>query len=201
MNDLYKTIASPSEGHYKEKGSRFLAYAFPVDSEQAIRQITADLKKQYHDARHHCFAWRLGAGMDRYRVNDDGEPSGTAGKPIFGQIQSRDLTCVLVVVVRYFGGTKLGVGGLINAYRSAASDALEQADIVEKKVESRLYLEFGYNEMNQVMKVVKELASGIDEQQFDTECSITLRVWDRNLSRIRKKLSRIKDCKVTPKET
>lgn len=196
MNDLYKTIASPSEGQFKEKGSRFLAFAYPADSEMQIKQHLGELKKQYHDARHHCFAWRLGADLDRYRVNDDGEPSGSAGKPIFGQIQSRDLTQILVVVVRYFGGTLLGVGGLINAYRSATAAALEKASIIEKKVESRVSLEFGYNHMNQVMKVIKDFNLVFENQQFDMECSLTLRIWNRIVPEVQEKLSKIEGCKI-----
>ena len=122
MADLYKSIQNPSEGLYKEKGSKFLAFAYPVSTVEEIKERMAYLQKQFHDARHHCYAWRLGADMERYRVNDDGEPSGSAGNPIFGQIQSRELSDILVVVIRYFGGTLLGVGGLINAYRSATSD-------------------------------------------------------------------------------
>ena len=140
MSDLYKTIQSPSKGIYKEKGSKFLAFAFSLSSEEKIKEQIGLLQKEYHDARHHCYAWRLGASMDRYRVNDDGEPSGSAGNPIFGQIQAHDLTNILVVVVRYFGGTLLGVGGLIRAYRSAASVALEQARIIELKVCNRVKL-------------------------------------------------------------
>ena len=124
MKDLYLTIEKTTEGLYKETGSKFLAMAFPVSTREEISERLAELRKKYHDARHHCYAWRLGADMEEYRVNDDGEPSGSAGLPIFGQIQSRDLSNVLVVVVRYFGGTLLGVGGLIRAYRAAASGAL-----------------------------------------------------------------------------
>ena len=196
MKDLYKTIASPSKGQFKAKGSRFLAFAYPVEKEEEIRQRIAELKKMYHDARHHCFAWRLGPDMERYRVNDDGEPSGSAGKPIFGQIQSREITQILVVVVRYFGGTLLGVGGLISAYRSAAAAALNQAVIVEKKVEDHLFLEFGYNEMNAVMKVIKDFDLPYENQQFDLECSLTLRVWNRLIPGVRDRLSKIEGCKV-----
>ena len=137
MKDLYLTISSNTKGQFKDRGSRFIALAFHVVSEDEIKEQITLLRKEYHDARHHCFAWRLGPDMERYRVNDDGEPSGSAGRPIFGQIQSRELTDILVVVIRYFGGTLLGVGGLINAYRSAASDALEHANITEKKVEEK----------------------------------------------------------------
>ncbi|MCD4710671.1 MAG: YigZ family protein, partial [Bacteroidales bacterium] len=156
MTDLYKTIQTPSEGIYKEKGSKFLSFACRVSNEESIKQHLATLQKQYHDARHHCYAWRLEPEKSRYRVNDDGEPSGSAGRPIYGQIVSRDLTDLLVVVVRYFGGTLLGVGGLINAYRSAASDALDHTSIIECKVYDRLRLEFGYDRMNAVMKVIKD---------------------------------------------
>ena len=196
MNDLYKTIQSKSEGLYKEKGSKFIAFAYPMSSEEAIKTEIAELRKRYHDARHHCFAWRLGADLERYRVNDDGEPSGSAGKPIYGQIQSRELTDVLVVVIRYFGGTLLGVGGLINAYRSAASDALDQSGIVEMKVTSRLKLEFGYSQMNSVMKVIKDFQLEFEDQQFDLDCSLTIKVWKRNEFQVVKKLSIIDGCKV-----
>ena len=196
MNDLYKTIRSKSEGLYKEKGSKFIAFAYPMSSEEAIKTEIFELRKRYHDARHHCFAWRLGADLERYRVNDDGEPSGSAGKPIYGQIQSRELTDVLVVVIRYFGGTLLGVGGLINAYRSAASDALDQSGIVEMKVTSRLKLEFGYSQMNSVMKVIKDFQLEFEDQQFDLDCSLTLKVWKRNEYQVVKKLSIIEGCKV-----
>jgi len=193
MKDLYRTIDSPSEGRYKDKGSRFLAFAYPVDHEEEI----AALKKQYHDARHHCYAWQLGTGVDRFRVNDDGEPSGSAGKPIHGQILSRELTQILVVVVRYFGGTLLGTGGLINAYRSAAAEALDGAVIVEKKVESRFLLEFTYTGMNRVMKVIRDLNAAIETQQFDLKCALTVRVWNRHIPDMKRRLSKIGGCRVT----
>lgn len=196
MNDLFKTIENPSEGQFKDRGSRFMAFAFPVLDQEEIKQRLTELKKQYHDARHHCFAWRLGADMERYRVNDDGEPSGSAGKPILGQIHSRELTQILVVVVRYFGGTLLGVGGLINAYRTAAAAALDHAVIIEKKVEDQLVLEFGYNEMNAVMKVIKDFNLGFENQQFDMECSLTVRVWNRIIPQVRERLLNIEGCKV-----
>ena len=198
MNDLYKTIKKRSEGLFKDKGSRFIAFAFPVNNEEEIKQRIAEIKKDYHDARHHCYAWCLGADRERFRANDDGEPSGSAGKPILGQIQSRDLTQVLVVVVRYFGGTLLGVGGLINAYRSATAAALNQATIIEKKVEDQLVITFGYNEMNAVMKVIKEFDLGYEDQQFDLECSVTIRVWNRLIPKVRRRFSTIQGCKVTP---
>jgi uncharacterized YigZ family protein len=198
MNDLYRTIESPSEGQAREKGSRFLGFAYPVENEEDIRQRIADLKKQYHDARHHCYAWQLGAGAELYRANDDGEPSGTAGKPILGQIRSRELTQVLVVVVRYFGGTLLGTGGLIHAYRRAASEALERATVVERKVESRLMLEFAYSSLNKVMKVIGDYRMGIETRQFDTGCKMTVLVWNRDLNKVMDSLSRIEGCRIIP---
>lgn len=194
MKDTYRTIETLSEGLYKEKGSKFMAFAFPVTTEETIKEEIASLRKQYHDARHHCYAWRLGADQGHYRVNDDGEPSGSAGKPILGQIQSRELTDVLVVVIRYFGGILLGVGGLINAYRSAASDALEHARIISVKVVRRMKLEFGYAQMNAVMKVVKDFHLEIEDQQFDLECTLTFMVWIRNVRQVEKKLSAIEGC-------
>ena len=196
MNDLYKTIQSPAEGLYKEKGSKFIAYAYPKSSEEAIKAQLQDLYKRYHDASHHCYAWRLGPGLELHRANDDGEPSGSAGKPIYGQILSRELTDVLVVVIRYFGGTLLGVGGLINAYRSAASDALDRSLIVEMKVYSRLKVEFGYAQMNSVMKLIKDYKLEFEEHQFDLECSLVLKVWKRMESKVVENLSHLSGCKV-----
>jgi uncharacterized YigZ family protein len=198
MKYMYHTIASPSEGQFRDRGSRFLAFAYPVSSEEEIRSRIDALKKEYHDARHHCYAWRLGADMKRHRMNDDGEPSGSAGRPIMGQLQSRELTEVLVVVVRYFGGTLLGVGGLIQAYRSAASAALEGAVIEKRKVEEELHLTFPYTEMNAVMKVVKEHGLSFVGQEFDTECSLTVRVWKRDLEAVNRRLSQITGCRLGP---
>jgi uncharacterized YigZ family protein len=197
MNDIYKTIKDPSEGIYREKGSRFMAFAFPVSGETEIGQRLGELRKKYHDARHHCYAWRLDAGMDRYRTNDDGEPSGSAGQPILGQIRSRELTQVLVVVVRYFGGTLLGVGGLIRAYRSAAADALDRARIIDYKVEEAIILDFGYGAMNAVMRIIKEYNLKITEQKFDTACTMVLTGWKRNLPAARKGFSAIEGCHVS----
>ena len=197
MADLYKTIQNPSEGLYKEKGSKFLAFAYPVSSEEEIKERMAYLQKQFHDARHHCYAWRLGSDMERSRVNDDGEPSGSAGNPIFGQIQSRELSDILVVVIRYFGGTLLGVGGLINAYRSATSDSLDQARIVELKVYELIHVQFEYSQMNSVMKVIKELDLSFENQDFDLNCSLRLKVWKRKVDRVWTQLSLIKGCKLS----
>ena len=136
VDDIYKTLNSPSEGLYKEKGSKFLAFAFPVYDETEIRNLIAEIKKQYYDARHHCYAWQLGLDKSNFRANDDGEPSGTAGKPIYGQILSHQLTNVLIIVVRYFGGIKLGTGGLVAAYKTAAADAIAHSEIIDKTVQS-----------------------------------------------------------------
>lgn len=151
----FKTITSSSEGLYKEKGSRFIALAYPVICEEDIKKILEALRKQYHDAKHHCYAYVLNPDKSVYRMNDDGEPSATAGKPIFGQINSKDLTNVLVVVIRYFGGVKLGVGGLIQAYKTATKDALEHAEIVTKTIDEVYRITFEHSLMNQVMQILK----------------------------------------------
>lgn len=197
MNDLFRTIQSSGEGLYKEKGSKFLAFACPVVNEESIKDHLATLQKQYHDARHYCYAWRLNPDKTHYRVNDDGEPPGSAGKPIYGQIVSRDLTNLLVVVVRYFGGTKLGVGGLIQAYRSAASDALDHCSIIESKVYERIKLEFAYEQMNPVMKVVKDFELDFEDQEFDLSCSLVLKCWKRQTQRLLDSFSKIPGCKLT----
>jgi len=196
MNDLYRTIAKASEGLYKEKGSKFLAMAYPVSSQKDISQRLAELRKKYHDARHHCYAWRLGPEKTEYRVNDDGEPSGSAGKPIFGQIQSRDLSDVLIVVIRYFGGTLLGVGGLIRAYRAAASDALDRNQVIELKVYYRMKVDFSYDRMNAVMKMIKDFELEFEDQHFDLDCSLSLRVWKRKSEKVMLGFSKIEGCKI-----
>ncbi len=200
MNDLYKTISSNSEGLYRDRGSRFMAMAFPLESEDEIKEKLALLRKEYHDARHHCFAWRLGPDLERYRINDDGEPSGSAGRPIFGQIQSRELTNILVVVIRYFGGTLLGVGGLINAYKTSASNALDMAEIIERRVEKLINLNFSYEAMNTVMSIIKEFDLAFDQQHFNLNCSLTLRVWNRQLPVVTERFNKVEDCKIVVKE-
>ena len=165
-SEIYTTIAAPSEGLYKEKGSKFLAFAYPVSTEDEIKNLLQDLRKKFFDARHHCYAYRLGPDGATWRVNDNGEPSSTAGKPIFGQLISFGLSDVLVVVIRYFGGIKLGVSGLINAYRTAARDALEHAQTVEKQVRENITLEYTYEQTNAVMKAVRDLQAEIIDQSF-----------------------------------
>lgn len=191
MEDVFKTIEAQVEGIYKEKGSRFIALAYPVTREEEIRAIIAGLKEKYYDARHHCYAWRLGAAKTHFRANDDGEPSSTAGKPILGQIQSNDLTNILIVVIRYFGGIKLGVSGLINAYREAAADALRNAVIIEKTVDEQLRIHFSYMVMNDVMKIVKEEEPEVLERNFEMECDMLLSIRQKDMPALRVRLEKI----------
>ncbi len=176
IKDTFSSIAGPARGLFRDNGSRFLAFAYPVETEAQIKEIVSSLKKEYHDARHHCYAYRLGYKADVFRVNDDGEPSGSAGRPILGQIDSRGLSDVLVVVVRYFGGIKLGIPGLIRAYRTSTDDALSQAVVVEKTATVNYAMEFGYMSMNSVMKVLKDMKLEARDQMFDTRCSLTASV-------------------------
>jgi uncharacterized YigZ family protein len=166
----FRTIQQPAEGLYKEKGSRFLAFAYPVTDEIGVREALEALKKKYYDARHHCFAWVLGPEKKHFRAFDDGEPNHSAGDPILGQIRSKDLTDVLVVVVRYFGGTKLGVGGLISAYKIATREALNQTIVVEREVLDTVTLTYGYEATPEAMKLVKEFDLSVQEQVFETQC-------------------------------
>lgn len=175
-NDTYKSIGAPSEGLFKDNGSRFIALAYPVETEAEVKEIVAGLKKEYHDARHHCYAYRIGLDGGVWRANDDGEPSGSAGRPILGQIDSAGLSDILVVVVRYFGGIKLGIPGLIRAYRTSTADALQQASVVEKMAGTWFRIGFGYGQMQAVMKVVKDLELPQRSQDFGNECTMELRV-------------------------
>lgn len=175
-SDRYKSIAAPSEGLFKDNGSRFLALAYPVETLDQVKDIVAGLKKQYHDARHHCFAYRLGYQGDVWRASDDGEPSGSAGRPILGQIDSLGLSDVLVVVVRWFGGIKLGIPGLIRAYKSSSADALSQATLIEKTATRHFRIHFDYLSMNAVMKVLKDMDLPQSAQEFGETCSLEVRV-------------------------
>lgn len=166
MKDLYTTISNSTTGEFKDRGSKFLAYAYAVYSPDDIKNKLNIVKKLHPKARHHCFSWRLGTDGTQFRANDDGEPSGTAGRPILGQIDSFGLTNVLIVVVRYFGGTKLGVPGLINAYKSAAKDALQQAQTIEKTIDNIYRLSFGYDIMSDVMNFVKKMNLHVRKQDF-----------------------------------
>lgn len=177
IKDTYKTITKPSEETlFKDRNSKFFGYAFPVFSEEDIKERLEELRKQHHTARHHCYAWQLGTEKIRFRANDDGEPSNSAGQPIYGQIQSFDVTNVLIVSVRYFGGTKLGVGGLINAYRTSAQLALEASEIVEKTIDIQYKLKFGYDMMNKVQRIIKERNLDITNQKLELDCEYTISV-------------------------
>lgn len=189
ISDTYRSIAAPSKGIYKELGSKFLAFAYPVETEEAAKKILEEVRKEYFDARHHCYAWRLGRTGEPYRMNDDGEPSSTAGRPIHGQLLSNELSDILVVVVRYFGGTKLGVPGLIRAYRSATQDAIANAEIIEKVAGETLTVTFDYLQMNDVMKVLKDMDITPLNQQFDLRCTLTARVRLSRIEEFRKQLA------------
>lgn len=172
MVTSFQTITGSSTGEYRDKGSKFIALAFPVSSEEEVKIRLAEIKKKYFDARHHCFAYTLGADKGRYRAYDDGEPNHSAGDPILGQIRSRQLTNVLVVVVRYFGGTKLGVGGLVTAYKTAADEALKQASIIEQPITILLTFEFGYDVTPVIMKLVKDFDLKLLDQTFGESCTL-----------------------------
>lgn len=175
--DAYKTIDLPTtEVLYKEKNSKFFGYAFPIRNEDEVKVHLEDIKKQHHSARHWCYAYQLGAEQVYYRVNDDGEPANTAGMPIYGQIQSFDVTDILIIVVRYFGGIKLGVGGLITAYRTTAQMTLEVAEIVEKTIDKTFTVRFDYKDMNKVMRIVKEKKLSIVNQRMELDCEIELSI-------------------------
>ena len=176
IKDAYKSIAARSEGLFKDNGSRFIAFAFPVETPDQVKDIVDSLKKEYHDARHHCYAYRLGYLGDTFRANDDGEPSGSAGRPILGQIDSLGLSDILVVVVRYFGGIKLGIPGLIRAYKTSTADALAAATVIEKVAGKIFRLDFDYMAMNAVMKVLKDMGLPQEGQDFGATCSLRTRV-------------------------
>ncbi len=176
VKDTYQTIEQSSEGEYKEKGSKFLAYAYPMETESELDTFLAALKDIHPKARHYCYAYKLGMDANRYRANDDGEPSGTAGKPILGQIQSFGLTNVCIVVIRYFGGTKLGASGLIHAYKESAKSALENATIVQKYLYVFYHMSFNYDQMGHILNVLKELDIEISEKKFETSCSATIHI-------------------------
>lgn len=177
IKDTYKTIVDASEETlFKDRNSKFFGYAFPVQTEEDIKDALEGLKKQHHSARHFCYAWQLGTTTTRFRANDDGEPSNSAGMPIYGQIQAFEVTNILVVSVRYFGGTKLGVGGLINAYRTSAQLALEASHIIEKTIDVQFQLNFGYDMMNKVMRIVKEKQLEIVTQKMELDCEYIISV-------------------------
>lgn len=189
--DTYRTIKAASEGAYSEKRSKFLAFAIPVRSVEDVKQIVAEYQKKYYDARHVCYAYMLGAERKEFRANDNGEPSGTAGKPILGQINSNELTDILIIVVRYFGGVKLGTSGLIVAYRLAAAEAIAVAEIVEKTVDEDVTFHFEYPFMNDVMRIVKEEEPQIVVQDFDNDCTMTLRIRKDSMPRLKARLEKV----------
>ena len=189
--DSYRSIAAPSEGLFKDNGSRFIALAYPVETEAQVKDIVASLRKEYHDARHHCYAYRLGYKADVFRSSDDGEPSGSAGRPILGQIDSAGLSDVMVVVVRYFGGIKLGIPGLIRAYKTSTADALGNATVVTKVATQGFRVEFGYLSMNSVMKALKELDLQPRSQDFGESCSLEVAVRLSSLQIFKEKLQNI----------
>lgn len=174
LNDTYRSIKTASEGLFKDNGSRFIALAYPVESEAEVKEIVASLKKEYHDARHHCYAYRIGLKGEIWRANDDGEPSGSAGRPILGQIDSAGLSDILVVVVRYFGGIKLGIPGLIRAYKTSTADALAATEVVEKIAGEWMPFDFPYDKLPAVMKLIKDMEIPQRKQNFDMTCSIEL---------------------------
>ena len=177
IKDTYKTIDVPSkETLFKDRNSKFFGYAFPVFTEEDVKEAIEGLKKKHHSARHFCYAWQFGTDKIRFRANDDGEPSNSAGMPIYGQIQAFDVTNILIVSVRYFGGTKLGVGGLINAYRTSAQYALENSEIIEKTIDIEYQLSFGYDMMNKVQRVVKERNLNIVSQKLEMDCQYNIAV-------------------------
>ncbi len=196
FNDTYQTISNKSEGIFKDKGSKFLAFAYPFKDESKLKEILELLRNEHPKARHYCFAYRLTPDRTIFRINDDGEPSGTAGRPILNILLSKDITNVIVVVVRYFGGTLLGVPGLINAYKKATEDALDQSEIITKTVQDVYHVEFQYLQMNDVMKLIKEESLDAFDQEFDIGCELKLAINQSEISRIIAKLQGIEDLKL-----
>jgi uncharacterized YigZ family protein len=196
MIESFQTIATTTEGMYKSKGSKFLSFAMPVKTVEEIKEVISGFRKKFHDARHICYAYVLGSEGAEFRANDDGEPSGTAGRPILGQIHSKGITDVLVVVVRYFGGVLLGTGGLVSAYKEAASVALKDAVVVVKNVEIQCEIHFQYQMMNEVMKLVKDSETVINKQYFENDCVLKCLVPVRNEKVLFDKLKKIDDVRI-----
>lgn len=199
--DTFKTLVKPGEETlFKEKGSKFYGYAFPVKDEENIKDTLEEIKARHHSARHWCYAWQLGTEKTRYRANDDGEPSNSAGMPIYGQIQSFELTNVLVIVVRYFGGTKLGVGGLIQAYKTSAQLALEASEIIEKTIDTHFLIEFEYKDMSHVMRVIKEKNLNLLHQEMGMSCRLEISVRKSEANLVIPAFEPYYEVKVTPLE-
>ncbi|MCF8364533.1 MAG: YigZ family protein [Bacteroidales bacterium] len=195
--DIYKTLGKRSEGLFKDKGSRFIAHAIPCTSEEQVKEEIEALKKQYYDARHHCYAYILGYDKEDFRANDDGEPSGTAGKPILGQLLSHDLTDCLIVVIRYFGGVKLGVRGLINAYKFAAQDAIQNNQIITKIVKDQFDVTFEYADMNDVMRIIKEEDLEIVSQDFQMTCKLRFSIRQKFSEKVEKRFCDLRKLQIT----
>lgn len=191
MTDEFKTIADISEGYYTEKRSKFLAFAHPVRTVDEVKELVAQYRKRYYDARHVCYAYMLGAERTEFRANDDGEPSSTAGKPILGQINSHELTDILIVVVRYYGGVNLGTSGLIVAYREAAADAIAHATVETRQVEELIRYTFAYPQMNDVMRIVKDMNPRIVSQTYDNTCEIVLSIRKGEADQLRQRLGKL----------
>ena len=187
--DTYRTIKQRSEGIFRDRGSKFLAFAFPVYTIDEINKTLAELRKEYHDARHHCYAYRLGAAKEIFRANDDREPSGSAGNPILGQIRANDLSNILIVVVRYFGGTLLGVGGLINAYHTAAANAIQDATIIIAAEQDLIGINFPYSMTNEIMKIIRDEGMEIQEQDFTENCQIKAFIRKSHTDQVLNKIS------------
>jgi uncharacterized YigZ family protein len=198
--DSYKTIARPAETTYRQLSSKFLVYAYPVESEAEIKEHLDALRKRWFDATHHCYAWRLGAKGEHFRANDDGEPSSTAGKPILGQLLSQEVTNCLVVVVRYFGGTKLGVPGLIAAYKESTAQVLAECEIVERTVDVVVEVSFSYIAMNDVMRIVKDMQPRVVDQVFDNLCTMTLSIREGDSEQLIGRLEKVEGAIVEIKE-
>ena len=196
IQDSYKSIASPSDGLFKDNGSRFIARAYPVETEEEVKEIVAALKKEYYDARHHVYAYRLGYLGDKFRANDDGEPSGSSGRPVLGQIDSCGLSDILVVVIRYFGGIKLGIPGLIRAYKTSTADALANAQIIEKIASRHFRVHFGYMSMNGVMKIMKDMGLEQKNQKFDMECSLETTVRLSQVDSFMERMGDVEGCDI-----
>jgi uncharacterized YigZ family protein len=197
INDTYNTVEiAVGDVLFKEKGSKFIGYVFPVTSEDDVKVHIEDLKKKHHTARHWCYAWQLGVETISYRANDDGEPNNSAGQPIYGQILSKEITNILVVVVRYFGGTKLGVGGLITAYKTTAKLVLDEAEIVEKTIDVYFQLIFEYPDMNKVMRIIKEENLNIEQQQMNLNCNFIISVRKKNAAKIEQLLLDLRCVKI-----
>lgn len=196
IKDSYKTIKTPSEGFFKDRGSKFFGYTYPITSEQELKLKIEELKKEHHTARHHCYAYRLKQDYSVYRANDDGEPTNAAGKPILGQIDAKELTNVGVVVVRYFGGTKLGVGGMMNAYKTAALEALNNAEIIECTIDEEFEISFGYPEMNTVMRFIKDLGLEIKSQKMEMDCKIIFAIRKKEAQKAQDKFTGLKNISI-----